>query len=64
VPEVVQAKRLGHRLPGIRGTYRHVSPAGEKRLTTWGDSYAPRVRPKTAETRYQMNGNGPHDQLI
>jgi integrase len=32
VPEVAQAKRLGHRLPGIRGVYSHVSPAVEQRL--------------------------------
>ncbi|AEV87659.1 integrase [Actinoplanes sp. SE50] len=32
VPEVAQAKRLGHRLPGVRGIYSHVSPAVEQRL--------------------------------
>ncbi|WFE27612.1 site-specific integrase [Solwaraspora sp. WMMD791] len=32
VPEVAQAKRLGHRLPGIRGIYSHVSPTVEQRL--------------------------------
>jgi integrase len=25
VPEVVQAKRLGHRMPGVRGVYSHVT---------------------------------------
>ena len=25
VPEIVQCKRLGHRLPGVRGTYSHVT---------------------------------------
>ncbi|OLB81920.1 MAG: site-specific integrase [Actinobacteria bacterium 13_2_20CM_2_71_6] len=33
VPEAAQAKRLGHRLPGIRGIYSHVSLAVEQRLT-------------------------------
>ncbi len=32
VPEVAQAKRLGHRLPGVRGIYSHVSAAVEQRL--------------------------------
>jgi integrase len=32
IPEAAQAKRLGHRLPGIRDTYSHVSAAVEKRL--------------------------------
>ncbi|MUN39418.1 hypothetical protein [Actinomadura litoris] len=27
VPEVLQAERLGHTLPGIRGVYSHVSDA-------------------------------------
>jgi integrase len=30
--EVAQDKRLGHRLPGVRGIYSHVSPAVEQRL--------------------------------
>jgi len=32
VPEAAQAKRLGHRLPGVRGIYSHVSPTVEQRL--------------------------------
>jgi integrase len=31
VPEVAQAKRLGHRLPGVRGIYSH-SPTVVQRL--------------------------------
>jgi integrase len=31
VPKIAQAKRLGHRLPGVRGIYSHVSPTVEKR---------------------------------
>src|SRR6266508_4192459 len=26
IPEIAQAKRLGHRLPGVRGIYSHVTP--------------------------------------
>jgi integrase len=32
VPEVAQAKRLGHRLAGVRGIYSHVSPTVVRRL--------------------------------
>jgi integrase len=32
VPEIAQAKRLGHRLPGVRGIYSHVSAVVEQRL--------------------------------
>jgi hypothetical protein len=27
IPQVAQAKRLGHRLPGVRGIYSHATPA-------------------------------------
>lgn len=47
VPEVAQAKRLGHRLPGVRGIYSHVSATVEQRLVDglqarW-EQLAPRV---------------------
>jgi integrase len=32
IPEVAQAKRLGHRLPGVRGIYSHVTPAMTQRI--------------------------------
>lgn len=32
IPEVAQAKRLGHRLPGIQGIYSHITPAIEQHL--------------------------------
>jgi integrase len=32
IPEIVQARRLGHRLRGVRGIYSHVSPAMRQRL--------------------------------
>jgi integrase len=32
IPEIAQAKRLGHRLPGIRGIYSHVNPAMIQRI--------------------------------
>ncbi len=35
IPEIAQAKRLGHRLPGIRGVYSHVTPAMQQRITEW-----------------------------
>ncbi|SDY44158.1 Site-specific recombinase XerD [Micromonospora pattaloongensis] len=33
IPEVAQAQRLGHRLPGVRGIYSHVTPAMRQRIT-------------------------------
>jgi len=32
IPEIVQAKRLGHHMPGVRGIYSHVSPAMTQQL--------------------------------
>jgi integrase len=53
VPEVAQAKRLGHRLPGVRGIYSHVSPVVEQRLVDglqhrWSTT-APHHRPPTGD---------------
>jgi integrase len=33
IPEIAQARRLGHRLGGVRGIYSHVTPAMQRRLT-------------------------------
>lgn len=33
IPEIAQAKRLGHRIPGVRGIYSHVTPAMQQRIT-------------------------------
>lgn len=33
IPEIAQAQRLGHRLPGVRGIYSHVTPAMCQRIT-------------------------------
>jgi integrase len=33
IPEIVQARRLGHRLGGVRGIYSHVTPAMQHHLT-------------------------------
>ncbi|WP_239314090.1 tyrosine-type recombinase/integrase [Plantactinospora mayteni] len=48
-PEVAQAKRLGHRLPGVRGIYSHVSAVVEQLLVDglqarWGQ-HAPEPDP-------------------
>ena len=32
IPEIAQAKRLGHRLGGVRGIYSHVTPAMEQAI--------------------------------
>jgi hypothetical protein len=33
IPEIAQAKRLGHRMPGVRGIYSRVTPAMQQRIT-------------------------------
>ncbi|MBF9129142.1 tyrosine-type recombinase/integrase, partial [Plantactinospora sp. S1510] len=33
IPEIAQARRLGHRLPGVRGIYSHVTPAMTQDIT-------------------------------
>jgi hypothetical protein len=33
IPEIAQARRLGHRLPGVRGIYSHVTPTMTQRIT-------------------------------
>jgi integrase len=33
IPEVAQAERLGHHIPGVRGIYSHVTPTMRQRLT-------------------------------
>jgi integrase len=33
IPEIAQAKRLGHGMPGVRGIYSHVTPAMQQRIT-------------------------------
>jgi integrase len=33
IPEIAQARRMGHRLGGVRGIYSHVTPAMQQRLT-------------------------------
>jgi integrase len=32
IPEIAQARRLGHRLGGVRGIYSHVTPAMEQAI--------------------------------
>jgi integrase len=34
IPEIAQAKRLGHTIAGVRGIYSHVTPAMQQRITT------------------------------
>jgi integrase len=33
IPEIAQAKRLGHRLGGVRGIYSHVTEPMQQRIT-------------------------------
>jgi len=34
IPEIAQARRLGHHLPGVNGIYSHVTPAMTQRVVT------------------------------
>jgi hypothetical protein len=34
IPEVAQAERLGHQIPGVRGIYSHVSDAMREQIVT------------------------------
>ena len=48
IPEVLQAERLGHTVPGIRGVYSHVSESMRDDLKAklqrrWEDSLAARL---------------------
>jgi integrase len=51
IPEIAQARRLGHRLPGVRGIYSHVTPTMIARITNslqarWQASREPNELPK------------------
>jgi hypothetical protein len=54
VPEVAQAKRLGHRPPGVRGIYSHVSAKVEQRLV---DGWEQTCSQPTV-------GDNPSDQVV
>jgi integrase len=50
IPEIAQARRLGHHLPGVRGIYSHVTPVMTARITNslqgrWTTSHAPEPAP-------------------
>jgi integrase len=56
IPEIAQAKRLGHRLPGIRGVYSHVTPVMTARITDslqtrWTASHHPPTAAHTPPRR-------------
>lgn len=55
IPEVLQAERLGHTVPGIRGVYSHVSDTMRDELKAklqkrWENSLQERLR---------LSGNSP-----
>jgi integrase len=55
IPEIAQATRLGHRIPGVRGIYSHATPAMHQRTITaleqrWQIGHP--ETPNTAGTRH------------
>jgi integrase len=59
VPEAAQAKRLGHRLPGVRGIYSHVTPLPRRRpTTTLGAAQLPHQQPVTTPATRKSSPGG------
>ena len=50
IPEIAQATRLGHRIPGVRGIYSHVTPAMHQRTITALEQRWQTSRPETPDT--------------
>lgn len=61
VPEVLQAERLGHTVPGIRGVYSHVSDVMREELKAklqrrWENALEERLQFSTASPVPLLNG--------
>ena len=55
IPEIAQARRLGHRLPGVRGIYSHVTQAMQQRILQalqhrWNTTNQPQANPGDPDT--------------
>jgi integrase len=48
IPEIAQAKRLGHRIPDVRGIYSHVTPAMQQRITAGAAGAVAQSHPRSA----------------
>jgi hypothetical protein len=60
IPEVAQAKRLGHRLAGVRGIYSHVTPAMVTRIV---DALETPVEDQRARSRRTRGGMTIQDSM-
>lgn len=52
IPEIAQARRLGHRLPGVRGIYSHVTPTMTADITRALETRWQATQPTTTRHRH------------
>jgi integrase len=61
IPEIAQAKRLGHRMPGVRGIYSHVTPAMQQRITQALQDRWLATQPRPAGQHRHLHAASEHD---
>ena len=54
IPEIAQARRLGHHIPGVRGIYSHVTPAMTQRIVTSPEHRWHATTPRKPATERQL----------
>jgi integrase len=54
VPEIAQARRLGHQIAGVRGIYSHVTPVMIERVTNGLEDRWQAARPRTTPAKRHL----------